>query len=108
MTALTSFISQLELKFEQWYEELQSEEADFFSSHTDKDQRVAQEEEITEHSLRAISALQKNGVIVVNQTPILKGINSNPDELAELLDKLSFAGVTPYYFFQNRPRFSKT
>lgn len=59
--------------------------------------------EITEHSLRAIKGLQENGVIVVNQTPILKGVNSNPNELAELLDKLSFAGVTPYYFFQNRP-----
>ncbi|MCF6094712.1 KamA family radical SAM protein [Microaerobacter geothermalis] len=59
--------------------------------------------EITEHSYKAIAALQKAGVIVVNQTPVLKGVNGKPEVLAELLNKLSWAGVTPYYFFQNRP-----
>jgi len=39
----------------------------------------------------------------VNQTPVLKGINDDPAVLGELLDKLSWAGVTPYYFFVNRP-----
>ncbi|HSH25242.1 MAG TPA: KamA family radical SAM protein, partial [Massilibacterium sp.] len=43
------------------------------------------------------------GAIVVNQTPVLKGINDDPVVLGELLDKLSWAGVTPYYFFVNRP-----
>ncbi|GAK11797.1 KamA family radical SAM protein [Geomicrobium sp. JCM 19039] len=59
--------------------------------------------EITEEARKGFQALHDAGVIVVNQTPVLKGINDNPDDLAELLDKLSWAGVTPYYFFINRP-----
>jgi len=59
--------------------------------------------EITEQSLRAIAALQNHGVIIVNQTPVLKGVNDDPIILAELLNKLSYIGITPYYFFQNRP-----
>lgn len=59
--------------------------------------------EITEHTKKAIQALHDAGAIIVNQTPVLKGINDDPDVLAELLDKLSWAGVTPYYFFVNRP-----
>ncbi|MET3507732.1 KamA family radical SAM protein [Halalkalibacter oceani] len=59
--------------------------------------------EITKEAKQAFDALHDAGAIVVNQTPILKGINDDPDVLAELLDKLSWAGVTPYYFFINRP-----
>ncbi|MCM3715162.1 KamA family radical SAM protein [Alkalihalobacillus oceani] len=59
--------------------------------------------EITKEAKQAFDALHDAGAIVVNQTPVLKGINDDPDVLAELLDKLSWAGVTPYYFFINRP-----
>lgn len=59
--------------------------------------------EITDEARKAFEALIKAGAIVVNQTPILKTINDDPDILGELLDKLSWAGVTPYYFFINRP-----
>jgi KamA family protein len=59
--------------------------------------------EITEHARRAFQALHDAGAIVVNQTPVLRGINDDPAVLGELLDKLSWAGVTPYYFFVNRP-----
>lgn len=59
--------------------------------------------EITEQARKAFQALHDAGAIVVNQTPVLKGINDDPDVLGELLDKLSWAGVTPYYFFVNRP-----
>jgi len=59
--------------------------------------------EITEHVRRAFQALHDAGAIVVNQTPVLRGINDDPAVLGELLDKLSWAGVTPYYFFVNRP-----
>ena len=59
--------------------------------------------EITEHTYKAAQALHDAGAIIVNQTPVLKGINDDPDVLAELLDKLSWAGITPYYFFVNRP-----
>ncbi|HSA38261.1 MAG TPA: KamA family radical SAM protein [Methanoregula sp.] len=59
--------------------------------------------ELTEVSLRASEALQKAGVIVVNQTPILGGINDSPEILTALFRKLSFAGISPYYVFQCRP-----
>jgi len=59
--------------------------------------------ELTPQAYQAIAALQKAGVITVNQTPILAGINDHPLVLADLLSKLSWAGVTPYYVFQNRP-----
>ncbi|HBI04166.1 MAG TPA: KamA family radical SAM protein [Paenibacillaceae bacterium] len=59
--------------------------------------------EITEHTRKAFQALMDAGVVVMNQTPILKGINDDPEVLGKLLDELSWAGVAPYYFFQNRP-----
>lgn len=59
--------------------------------------------EITEEAIKGFQALHDAGAIVVNQTPVLKGINDDPVVLAELLDRLSWAGVTPYYFFINRP-----
>lgn len=59
--------------------------------------------EITAEAKKGFQALHDAGAIVVNQTPVLKGINDDPVVLGELLDKLSWAGVTPYYFFINRP-----
>lgn len=59
--------------------------------------------EITDEAYKAFQALHDAGAIIVNQTPVLKGINDDPKVLGELLDKLSWAGVTPYYFFINRP-----
>ncbi|UOF92019.1 KamA family radical SAM protein [Fodinisporobacter ferrooxydans] len=64
---------------------------------------VSHPREITNEALQCFDALQKAGVIMVNQTPILRGINDDADVLAELLNRLAFAGVTPYYFFVNRP-----
>lgn len=59
--------------------------------------------EITAEAMRGFEALHNAGAIVVNQTPVLKGINDDPEVLGDLLDRLSWAGVTPYYFFVNRP-----
>jgi KamA family protein len=59
--------------------------------------------EITPEARQAFDALHRAGAIVVNQTPVLRGINDDPVVLGELLDRLSWAGVTPYYFFVNRP-----
>lgn len=59
--------------------------------------------ELTAEAIKCVSALQKAGVITVNQTPLLRGINDVPEVLGELLDRLSWAGVSPYYVFQNRP-----
>lgn len=59
--------------------------------------------EITDVACEAVSQLQKAGVILTNQTPLLKGINDDPMVLGELLNKLSYIGVPPYYIFQCRP-----
>ena len=59
--------------------------------------------ELTDVSIRAANELQKAGVIVVSQTPVLNGINSEPETFTDLFRKLSFAGISPYYIFQCRP-----
>ena len=59
--------------------------------------------ELTPEALRAMDLIQRAGVIAVNQTPLLRGVNDNPEVLAELFNRLSYAGVPPYYIFQCRP-----
>jgi len=59
--------------------------------------------ELTEVALKAIEELQKSGVAVVNQTPLLHEINNSPMVLSDLFRTLSFAGISPYYVFQCRP-----
>jgi KamA family protein len=59
--------------------------------------------EITPESKRAVSDLIKSGAILNNQAILLKGVNDNPEILAELMDDLVSIGVNPYYLFQCRP-----
>jgi lysine 2,3-aminomutase len=59
--------------------------------------------ELTEPAAQCLSLLQKAGVTVVNQSPIIRGVNDSAEVIAELLGKLSFIGVTPYYLFICRP-----
>ena len=59
--------------------------------------------EMTDASMQAIEQLHRAGVIVVNQTPVLNEVNSDPAIFAQLFRKLSFAGISPYYVFQCRP-----
>ncbi|PLV57600.1 KamA family radical SAM protein [Thermotoga sp. SG1] len=59
--------------------------------------------ELTEEAVEAVNLLKDAGAVLCNQTPLLRGINDSPETLGELLDRLSFVGVTPYYVFQNRP-----
>ncbi|RKX23036.1 MAG: KamA family radical SAM protein [Candidatus Zixiibacteriota bacterium] len=60
-------------------------------------------QELTDRAMLALDMLMKCGVVVANQSPIIRGVNDDPDVLAELMRKLSFVGVPPYYFFQCRP-----
>lgn len=60
-------------------------------------------QELSDDAVLGIYILLKTGVVLCNQTPILRGINNNPRVLSELMRKLSFVGVAPYYFFQCRP-----
>jgi len=59
--------------------------------------------ELTPASLEAIDRLLRSGIIVLNQTPLLRGVNSNPGVLTSLQRALTAAGVAPYYIFQCRP-----
>ena len=59
--------------------------------------------ELTEIAVKGLNMLMQSGAIVVNQTPLIKGVNDDPDVLAELFNRLSFMGVPPYYVFLCRP-----
>ncbi len=59
--------------------------------------------ELTDLAVQGIDAAIASGVICVNQCPMIKGINDDPDVLAEMYSKLSYIGCTPYYLFQGRP-----
>jgi KamA family protein len=59
--------------------------------------------ELTEEAKRAVDALLRHRVIVGNQTVLLKGVNDDPETLAELMKSLVSTGVVPYYVFQCRP-----
>lgn len=59
--------------------------------------------ELTDLAVKAVNLLKDAGALIDNQNPLIKGVNDNPDDLAELLAKLSFIGAVPYYIFQCRP-----
>lgn len=59
--------------------------------------------ELTNAACLALDLLIKAGTVICNQTPLLKGINGDPETLERLMRRLSDIGVNPYYFFQCRP-----
>jgi len=59
--------------------------------------------EITKKSINAVSKIREANVILNNHTTLLKGVNDDPDVLAELQNKLVAIGVNPYYVLQCRP-----
>lgn len=59
--------------------------------------------EITDKSTQAIDRLIRSGIIINNQTVLLKGVNDSPECLATLQNSLVGIGVNPYYVFQCRP-----
>lgn len=59
--------------------------------------------EITEEATKAVKTLIRAGVVVRNQTVLLKGVNDDPKVLGALLSGLTAIGVLPYYVFQCRP-----
>ena len=48
--------------------------------------------ELTDDAIAGIDACLRSGVICVNQCPLIKGINDDPDVLAEMYSKLSYIG----------------
>ncbi len=59
--------------------------------------------EFTPQAAKAVALLQFAGALLINQCPLIRGVNDRPKDLAELFRKLAFAGVPPYYVFQCRP-----
>ena len=59
--------------------------------------------ELTERSVEAIGKLLEQGVLLNNQSVLLKGVNDDPEVLSSLLNALVRRGVMPYYVFQCRP-----
>jgi KamA family protein len=59
--------------------------------------------ELTPPAIHALDLMQRAGAILTNQCPLIRGVNDDPDVLAELWRKLSFFGAVPYYLFQCRP-----
>lgn len=59
--------------------------------------------ELTEPAVAGIAALLRAGAIVVNQCPIIQGVNDDSRVLEKMFRKLSFIGAPQYYLFQGRP-----
>lgn len=59
--------------------------------------------ELTDVAVAGIDCFIRNGLICVNQCPLIKGVNDDSAVLAQLYRKLSFIGCPPYYLFQGRP-----
>lgn len=59
--------------------------------------------ELTDEAVAAIDACLSSGVVCVNQCPLSRGINDDPEVLSDLFRQLSFIGCPPYYVFQLRP-----
>ena len=59
--------------------------------------------ELTSEAIRGIKALLSRGIVIRNQTVLLKGVNDDGQVLGQLLMNLTAAGVLPYYVFQCRP-----
>jgi L-lysine 2,3-aminomutase len=59
--------------------------------------------EITPEATQAIDRLLRAGVVVVNQCPLLGGVNDDGATLRDLFRTLSFVGAPQYYLFQGRP-----
>ncbi|HXD34588.1 MAG TPA: KamA family radical SAM protein [Pyrinomonadaceae bacterium] len=59
--------------------------------------------ELTKAARKSLQLLFKAGAVVVNQTPLIRGVNSDPVTLSDLFNELSHLGVPSYYVFQCRP-----
>ena len=59
--------------------------------------------ELTDVARRGLDLLQRSGAVIVNQTPLIAGVNDNVETLLKLFNELSWMGIPPYYVFQCRP-----
>ena len=59
--------------------------------------------ELTPEAIKAIDVFRNMGIQVRNQTVLLRGVNDDPETLADLLRGLTRSEIAPYYVFQCRP-----
>ena len=59
--------------------------------------------EISPEAVAACDLLLKAGIPILNQCPLIQGVNDDPQILAQLFRRLASLGVSPYYVFQCRP-----
>lgn len=59
--------------------------------------------ELTALAMKRVDAMLRRGLVLCNQTPLLRGVNDNADELVALFNRLVELGIAPYYLFQCRP-----
>ena len=57
--------------------------------------------EITDITKQAMLLLFKKGVTVRNQSVLIKGVNDTAEKMIELIRKLSYMNVQPYYVYQH-------
>ncbi len=82
---------------------------EFFRAYSKKNRRLYlhtqfnHPREITKESTEAVHRVIQSGVVVNNQTVLLRDVNDTPEVLADLQRNLVRIGVNPYYVFQCRP-----
>lgn len=59
--------------------------------------------ELTPTSTSALRLLGRSGATLLNQTPMIRGLNDEVEALAQLFSELTYRGVCTYYVFQCRP-----
>lgn len=59
--------------------------------------------ELTYEVKKALTLVADNGILMFNQTVLLKGINNHPSILQALMRRLLYLRVKPYYMFQCDP-----
>ncbi|GGG66208.1 hypothetical protein [Paenibacillus radicis (ex Gao et al. 2016)] len=62
--------------------------------------------DLTPEARASLEELHQAGAILVNHTPILKGINDDPFLLSHMLNQLAWIGVTPSLVFIQHPESS--
>jgi KamA family protein len=59
--------------------------------------------ELTSTAREAVAAIQATGTQVLNQCPLVRGVNDDPAVLTELFETATTLGMPQYYLFQGRP-----
>ncbi|MEJ6949768.1 KamA family radical SAM protein [Natronospora cellulosivora (SeqCode)] len=82
---------------------------DMFRKYSTKEKRlylitdINHPKELSKEAVESLRILIDSGVILANQTPLIRKLNDKPKVLAELFKELSFIGIPSYYVFQCRP-----